>query len=98
MAQQARFIITTSTENTSTPKIYQVKLLIITIPKKKTEGRIQIPCLDKKRIDGKRICNCRQALERLKPNTKRKYNRDIGPLIIEGTIIDNTKDTEEKYN
>ena len=53
-----------------------------------TENRIQTPYLDKKgkRIDGKRIFNYRQWLERFKQYTKRKYNKGFGPLIKYETI------------
>ena len=54
--------------------------------KKRTEDRIQLPCLDEKVVDGKRIYKYRQGLERFKQHTKRKYDADIRPIIKEETM------------
>ena len=48
-----------------------------------TNDRIQIPCLDEKVIDRKKLYNYRQWLEGFTQNTKRKGDTDIGPLIKE---------------
>ena len=63
-----------------------------------TKNRIQMPYLDKKgkRIDGKRIFNYRQWLERFKQYTRRKYNIGIGPLIKYETIIEIEWSTKEE--
>ena len=53
MAQSASFPFTAFTD------------LIIT-PKKITEDRIKLPCLDKKGMDSKRINNYQQRLDRFK--------------------------------
>ena len=62
------------------------------------DDQIILPYLDEKGLDGKKICNNRQWLDRFKQNTKRKYEIDIGPLIkketMTGTDEWNTK--EEK--
>ena len=52
-----------------------------------TDDRVQKPCLDEKKKNGKRIDNYRKRLERFKQYTKRKYDIDIGPPIKEETIM-----------
>ena len=78
----------------SAPKTYRVKLLIPIIPRK--NDRRQIPGLDEKEIDRKRIHNYRQRLERIKRYTESKYDIDIGQLIKEGTITETEWNTKEK--
>ena len=62
-----------------------------------TGDRIQIPCLDVKAIDGKRIYKYQQWLDRFKQYTKRKYNIDIGLLIKEGTFTETEWNLREKH-
>ena len=59
-----------------------------------TDDRIKLPYLDEKGLDGERIHNYRQWIDRFKQYTKSKYEIDIGPLIKEymtGTDERNTK-------
>ena len=48
-----------------------------------TDDRIKLPHLDEKGLDGRRVYNYRQWIDRFKQYTKRKYDIDIGPLIKE---------------
>ena len=48
-----------------------------------TDDRINIPYLQEKGLDGQRIYNYQQWIDRFKQDTKRKYEIDIGPLIKE---------------
>ena len=76
--------------------MYQLQLLINTIPKKLTEDRIQKPCLDEKGKGAKRIYDYQQWLERFKQYTKRKNIKDIRPLIKERTISDTEWNANEE--
>ena len=60
------------------------------------KDRIQIPCLDKRGIEGKRIYNYRQWVERFKQYAKNKYNIDIGHPIKERTISETKGNMNEK--
>ena len=51
-----------------------------------TDDRIKLPYLDEIGLDGKRIYNYRQGLDRFKQYTKRKYEIDIRPLSKEETM------------
>ena len=51
-----------------------------------TEDRIILPCLDEKGINGKRINNYRQWLDRVKQYMKRKNEIDTGPLTKQETM------------
>ena len=62
---------------------------------KKTEEKLQVPCLDENGIDGRRIYKYRQWLERFKQNTKRKYRIDIRPPIKEVTVTETEWNTKE---
>ena len=61
-----------------------------------TEERVKLLCLDEKRIEAKIIYNNRQWLERFKPNTKRKYEIDIGSLIKEETMTGTDWNSKEE--
>ena len=66
-----------------------------------TEKTVEISCLERRRIDGKRIYNYRQWLERFKQYTKRKCGIDTEALFIETTITEtdwNTKEEEKNSN
>ena len=63
---------------------------LITIPKKMTKNRIQIPFLDKMGINAKRFYDYRRGLERFKQYAKTDYDTDIGQPIREKT----TSETE----
>ena len=94
MAESARFLITSFTENISTPKINQLNLLNITTSKKMTGDRKQIPCPDKKGIDGKNLKIPKTVWTIQTIYQKKKNNIDIGPLITEETMTEikgNTK-------
>ena len=54
--------------------------------KKLTEHGKQIPSLDYKGVDGKRIYIYRQRSKPFRESTKRKKDRDSGPLVNEGTM------------
>ena len=95
MAQYAGSPINIFTEIISAPNNDQVQI-IITTQKERTEDRIQVPCLDEKGIDGKRIYQYRQWLERIKRYTKRRYNTNIEPLVNEVTITETERNTKEE--
>ena len=60
-----------------------------------TETRIHLPCLDEKGIDGRKIYNYRQWLERFKQYEK-KHNIQIRQTIKERTITETDCNTKEE--
>ena len=62
---------------------------------------MQLPCLDERGTDRKRIYNYPQWLKRFKQYTKRKNIKDIGPLTEEETISETEwitkKRTDTRY-
>ena len=66
-----------------------------------TKDKLQIPCLNEKIIDQKRIYNYRQWLKRFEQYTKKIYNIDIGLQTEKGTITEtewNTKEEKTQQN
>ena len=61
-----------------------------------TEDLKKLPCLEEEGLDGKRIYNHRQGLDRYKQYTKRKYQIDIGLLIKEETMNGTERNTKEE--
>ena len=60
------------------------------------EDRIKLPRLDEKTIDGKKIYNRRQWLERFNQYRKRKNEIDLGPLIKEEQMTGTDWNTQEE--
>ena len=65
-----------------------------------TDERIKLPYLDEKGLDGQRIYNYQQWIDRFKECKKCKYEMDIGPLIEEENMTGTGKwiTKQEKTN